>query len=201
MPRRMHERVLADAEHGRGPHGAPPEGPRPPGGAALAVGVILTVVGGAAFLSVRAARAGSGAAAPARAAPFDPGPLTGVAPTGEPAPVPRPSVLLYVDDACPYCAVELERWAEAFGRGEAVLPTVIVSPRSDPRGSHVPVPLRAGMLHDPEGRIGRALGVRAVPFRAVLDASGVVTGVHLGATPPQDLRSLPTPARSRRRER
>jgi hypothetical protein len=118
--------------------------------------------------------------APKLPPPFDPGPLSGIRPTGEAARVPCPGAVLYVDDACPYCAAELRRWSSAAG-ATVSLPTVVVSQRSDGSGRHVPAALRSTMLHDADGSIARALGVRAVPFLAVLDTTGTVVAISIGA--------------------
>jgi hypothetical protein len=100
-------------------------------------------------------------------------------------------VVLYVDDACPFCAQELERWASAAGAVPAPrLPMVVVSPDSDPAGTHVPAPLRSEVLHDADGSIARALGVRGVPFRAVLDDGGTVVDVGAGLSRPRDIQRL-----------
>jgi len=48
------------------------------------------------------------------------------------------------------------------------------------------------MLHDADGSIGRALGVRAVPFLAFLDTAGTVVAVSVGAFRGAERRSLPT---------
>lgn len=175
-------------QQGRGPHRAPPDPPRGrPSRARAALGLIVAV-GLAVTVTVRAAPKRP---APERSAPFDPGPLTGMRPTGEPARVPRPGTVLYVDDACPYCAVELARWSEVGGGADAH-PTVVISPRSDPSGRHVPAALRATMLHDADGSIARALGVRAVPFLAVLDTTGAVVAVRIGANRGSDRIPLDT---------
>jgi len=173
---------------GRGPRRAPPEPSRAGPSLAGASLVLVVAVGVAVAATVRAAPR---PAAPDRLPPFDPGPLTGLRPTGEAARVPLPGAVLYVDDECPYCAVELDRWSRA-ARQTGSLPTVVVSRRSDGSGRHVPAALRRTMLHDADGSIGRALGVRAVPFLAFLDTAGTVVAVSVGAFRGAERRSLPT---------
>jgi len=143
--------------------------------AALVLTAALTVL---AWLTVGVTRS----SVPAREPPFDPGPLVGVV-AGARAEIRGPAILLYVDEKCPWCAKELGRWGAAVeGQKLADPPTVVVSPRSDPSGSFVPATLRATVVHDRDGSIARALGVRAVPFRVRLLASGRVAAVHQGLT-------------------
>jgi hypothetical protein len=179
-------------EERRGPRWPPPAArtERPRRGVAL---LVLVVVLGTASLFI--VRVGPRRPGPARAAPFEAGSLYGSRPTGARAPVAVPGVLLYVDDACPLCARELDRWARAAAAAHVPrLPTVVVSPRSNPAGGHVPASLRDGMLHDADGSIARALGVRAVPFRAVMDGGGTVVAVHVGVSAPADISPLVGPA-------
>lgn len=183
----MHQGLLSIAAfHGRGPRRAPPDGAG--GGrsrlvAVLTLSAVLAMAGG---LVVRTASPAS----PVREPPFDPGPLVGAV-AGIRTEMAKPTILLYVDDHCPWCAEELGRWRDAVGpRPRAVLPTVVLSPRSDARGGHVPLVLRSGVVHDRDGSIARALGVRAVPFRAILSACGHVTAVHQGLTTAPEIRSL-----------
>ncbi len=183
----MRARVLTLARReGRGPHGAPPDRASVAGMRLPAVAVLGTVV-----LSIGGLTIGvSATRGPAREPPFDAGPLVGVV-AGMPSEIRGPAILLYVDDACPYCAEELARWEAAAGaRQPTVLPTIVVSPQSDPRGAAVPPALRSGLVHDRDGSIARALGIRVVPFRALVSASGRVTAVHRGLTAPSVMAAL-----------
>ncbi len=163
---------------GRGPDRAPPDRP---GRAAAALALVATL-GMAVALTV--------VAVPGRRSeprvPFDPGSLEGIRPDGARGVVRAPGAVLYVDDGCPWCAIELQRAAAAVAGGSQA-PTVVVSPGSDGSGSHVPRPLRPSMLHDADGSIARRLGVRGVPFLAELDSAGVVSSVRVGVSAPADV--------------
>jgi hypothetical protein len=130
---------------------------------------------------------------PMRPAPFLLDSLVGVDAQGAPAAVDGSDVgvLLYVSEGCPYCAVELERWARALGSATGRPPLVVLSPESgtgDVR--YLPGPLRSAWIRDVTGDLARTLGVRAVPFRAVLDGAGTVVEVASGLTPPERIRTL-----------
>lgn len=175
-------------EEGRGPFRPPPASSRVRWRYGAALLVLVLVLTAASFVTLRVGRRGT---EPVRATPFEPGLLYGVRPSGALVRVEAPGVLLYVDDACPLCAQELDRWARAFADADTpTLPTVVVSPTSDPAGRHVPAPLRAGMLYDADGTVARALGVRGVPFRARIDDGGAVVAVHVGVSAPGEILAL-----------
>ncbi|HSM61057.1 MAG TPA: hypothetical protein VK849_09680 [Longimicrobiales bacterium] len=131
---------------------------------------------------------------PARVAPFRPAPAEGHDGAGRPVGVPAPGdgVLLYVSQTCPFCATELSEWARALeGAGAVRPPRVVLSPDSDARSpDYLPPVLREDRVHDRTGAIARAFGVRAVPFLAELDGTGLVLGAWVGTTPPERLERL-----------
>ncbi len=175
------------AQDGRGPAGAPPVSPasrRRTVAAGLTLVVLLGLVG------TLAAHTAGGSTAPARRPPFDPGPLHASGTNGKRVSV-RPGIVLYIDDDCPFCAIELGRWSRAVATSHGIdPPTVILSPRSDSSGSHVPAELREGVLQDADGSVARALGVRGVPFRVILDGHATVVAVHVGLTSSARIDSL-----------
>lgn len=180
----MHAGVLAPPPSGRGPCRAPPHG-SPGVRTRLAAGAAIVAVVAAATLVTLWSR--GAAPAPGREAPFDVETFVAMDPMGRASEVPRPGIVLYVDERCSYCATELQRWAAAL-RGKAThRPTVLLSPRSDPAAPRVPPILRPGVLHDANGSLARELGVTAVPFLAVLAASGTVTTVRVGLTPGSEI--------------
>ena len=93
-----------------------------------------------------------------------------------------PAVLLYVDRECVYCRAELNQWeALAPEHGFAERVWVVASPTSEMEGAQwVPEPLRARTLRDPDGSVGRTLGVNAVPAAFWVDATDTVRIVEIG---------------------
>lgn len=93
-----------------------------------------------------------------------------------------PTALLYVSEHCPHCRAELETWASlAATRPEGVPLWIVASPSSEIGAlAWVPEALRGGVVGDPDGAIGEALGVRAVPVTLWIDTSGVVRDQRVG---------------------
>jgi len=150
--------------------------------------VLAGIIGLAVAAVIRTSRS---AGTPALAPPFEAGALVGGGPDGERVSVAPPAVIVYADDQCHYCAQELAHWAARLEDARNRLtPTVVLSPRSDAGGSHVPDALRRKLVHDVDGAIARRLGVRAVPFIAVIDSAGSVIAVHAGVTPASRLERL-----------
>lgn len=121
--------------------------------------------------------------------PFRPGLLVGIDEDGSPREI-RPrgrDVLLYVSAHCRYCRAELDAWALLLGaHPEASPPLLVLAPDTDP--GDLPerlMPFASRWLEDPSGAVGRALGVRSVPFFAVLDSAGVVLEVGVGVNTPE----------------
>lgn len=99
----------------------------------------------------------------------------------------RPNVagstaLIYVDRSCVHCKAELELWESvAEGDVDDVAVWVVASPRSVmERASWVPPSLRARTVHDRDGSVGRALGVRAVPATFWIDGTDTVRILRVG---------------------
>jgi hypothetical protein len=133
--------------------------------------------------------------APGHTPPFVPGALTGVDGSGAAAPVSLQggAVLLYVDDGCPFCTLELDRWYRASG-GHAPAGLKIVR-HARPGVAHpgvVPGAWAARTVVDRSGAIAAALGVTAVPFLAVADPDGTVVEATLGLTPQPRILTLLT---------
>jgi hypothetical protein len=127
--------------------------------------------------------------------PFDPGDLWAAGPGGDSVRVPRRpgSVILYVAEECPYCRSELSGWAAraAAAGGVAHLPVVVLSPSSDTRDpTYLPGPFRRRWVHDREGGIATALGVRAVPLTFVFGPGGQVVSVRRGSSSQDEIDDL-----------
>lgn len=82
-----------------------------------------------------------------------------------------PSILLYVDEECPWCKEELLTWHELVRATGSTAPVVILSRRSAP--GFVPPSLARFLVHDQTGSIARALGLRGVPATAIVTPRGV----------------------------
>ena len=93
-----------------------------------------------------------------------------------------PAVLIYVDRECVYCRAELNQWeAVATEHGFAERVWVVASPGSEMQDTQwVPEPLRARTVRDPDGSVGRMLGVNAVPAAFWVDATDTVRIVEIG---------------------
>lgn len=87
-----------------------------------------------------------------------------------------PSLLLYVDERCPWCKAELLTWHELVRTTPRAAPVVILSRRSTP--GFVPPSLARSLVHDRTGSIARALGLRGVPAVAVVTPRGVTHVFH-----------------------
>jgi len=106
---------------------------------------------------------------------------------GRPVVVPAPQdrVLIYVSEGCGYCRDELVSW-EALMRGRegAPKPTLVLSPESTTvPPAWLPAPFRSGWIHDRDGAVAEALGIRGVPFTAVVGSKGIIQEVWAGANP------------------
>ncbi|GMV08133.1 MAG: hypothetical protein AMXMBFR53_44080 [Gemmatimonadota bacterium] len=95
-----------------------------------------------------------------------------------------PEVVLYVSQHCRWCAIEMAGWGALAASGEARVPLLALSPDSDPDQvvPALPQGFRRRWVHDRDGSLGLALGVRGVPFRAHIDSGGSVVEVAIGLT-------------------
>jgi len=152
-------------------------------------GAVLAAVGVAVWLQ---GSARGTPAAPGRVPPFTPGPLRAELGDGTPTDlVLGPGAVLYVDDACLFCAEEMRRWdAATSGRPPQGL-TVIRHPGADvPHPGVVPPAWASRTLVDRSGAVAMALGVTAVPFLALTDSDGTVVQVTMGLTTPERILTL-----------
>ena len=92
------------------------------------------------------------------------------------------AVLLYVDRKCVYCQAELNQWEALAAESDfAERVWVVVSPTSAMEDAQwVPYPLRSRTVRDPDGSVGRTLGVNAVPAAFWVDATDTVRIVEIG---------------------
>ena len=101
-----------------------------------------------------------------------------------------PAAIIYIDRECPHCKAELERWdslspseARVAGHDFRARVRVVASPSSALDDLEwLPASLRPGALHDTDGSIAEALGVRLVPATFWVDASDTVRIVRVGQT-------------------
>lgn len=104
------------------------------------------------------------------------------------ASTPKPRVIMYMAESCPFCGVELASWGRLVESHPELLDQVdvlIVTPAPVLRPtSWVPRRLRHSLVVDSQGRLASALKVNAVPFIAFVDRSGVVTHVVVGQSRP-----------------
>ena len=93
-----------------------------------------------------------------------------------------PMAVVYVDRSCVHCEAELELWESMSGSDTSGLEVwVVASPRSDMASAEwVPASLRARTVHDRDGSIARALGVKAVPATFWVDATDTVRVIRIG---------------------
>jgi len=145
--------------------------------------LVLAGAGGATL----ATRSGGGTGAGLPAVPFQ---VASLARPGAPAGERR--AVLYLSDSCRWCSAEVAAWERALAETPgSEPPTVVFSPGSDPASlGGLPPRLRAGAFHDRTGALGRELGVRAVPFLALVDGGGTAHRVQAGLTPPDTLRRI-----------
>lgn len=177
----------------------------PPGAATKRSLALLALLAVAAALVAFGAEGRSGAGLePGRTVPFDPGTLTGAGIGGVTVRVARdqPVALLYVDEQCPYCARELRAWEDELG-GSApnAAPRVVLSPRSGRAYLREVAPsLAARALHDVDGSIARALGLRGVPLLVLTDTEGAVVSATAGVSSEKRRREVATMLNIPRRE-
>lgn len=70
-------------------------------------------------------------------------------------------------------------------------PWVVVAPDTDLREARALLAaFRERWMLDRTGAVGRSLGVRAVPFVAVMDSTGLVVEAHAGLSSPHRLAHL-----------
>lgn len=160
---------------------APPRGPvarRPVAGAlgAAIVGVcVMATVGSHRYAS------------PQFPVPFAPSSAIAYDAGGRAVAVPSPQdrVLLYVSERCAYCRDELSSWEALMRqRGASQGPTIVLAPGSTTvEPSWLPRPFRSGWIHDREGAVAKALGIRGVPFTAVVGRDGIIQEAWTGTNP------------------
>jgi hypothetical protein len=90
--------------------------------------------------------------------------------------------VLYVDETCPFCRGEIETLARMAEEG--VIGTslaVVLSPTSTPGNrSFIPEALEQRVIHDVDGAVGQALGVRRVPVTVFAERDGAIRRVVEG---------------------
>lgn len=93
-----------------------------------------------------------------------------------------PMAVVYVDRSCIHCEAELELLDSMSGNDNGGLEVwVVASPRSDMASAEwVPPSLRVRTVHDRDGSVARALGVKAVPATFWVDAADTVRMIRVG---------------------
>lgn len=169
---------LSAEEGGRGV--APPPRDRSRRLVAAAVGVVVVIA------CVLATLAPGRDPTPRFRAPFRPAAAVGYDARGRAVEVPSGTdrLLIYVSDQCRYCRDELAAWDAVMRSTRGYRsPTVVLSPGSVASPSWLPPGFRGSWIHDRDGAAAKALGVRGVPFVAVVGRDGHVLEAWAGVTP------------------
>ncbi len=106
---------------------------------------------------------------------------------------PGPAIVVYVSRTCPHCHAELERWASLAGTEPGLLravdfTVVVAGAPTGTIGTLVPAVPGSRLLFDPDGRLGRALHLRYVPYVLYVDAAGIVRRTRSGEVPRDSIR-------------